>query len=430
MLPAAPLGEVGTNTYQILGVAAAAEGRRKDGTVFPVAVSISKVRVKGQKLYLAIIHDLTELAEARRRSEEASRGKSAFLRHMSHELRTPLNGILGMASALSDSGLDPVQARLLGHLAESGESLLATLEQVLDFSRLEAGDERLESRPFSLRKLLAEAVAPLAPLAAAKGLRLGWHADDAVPDTLAGDPRRLQAILVCLLGNAVKFTAQGEVALRVRDASVYSLKDAGASACDLRFSVKDTGTGIPPDEQQRVFQPFNQGAGQPGGVGLGLSIASRLAVLLGGELSVESEPGQGTTFHARLPFAPVKQASRPVLVALRDAAERRAVENVLRGLGLLPTGVSSGRAALAELVRGMVEGAPFGLIVLEHDLPDAPSDDWLGQLSGRSGWDGPVLLLHDDCPPEFQPACVAAALHRREAGSRLGDLVGRHLAPA
>ncbi|MBY0229538.1 MAG: PAS domain S-box protein, partial [Gemmataceae bacterium] len=403
LLPAAPLGDVGTNTYQILGAAAASEGRRKDGSAFPVAVSISKVRVEGQKAYLAIIHDLTELAEARGRAEEASRAKSAFLRHMSHELRTPLNGILGMASALADSALDAAQRTLLDRLAHSGEALLALMEQVLDFSRLETGDARLESRPFSLRRLLASSVDALRPVAAGKGLGLCWSADDSLHDARSGDPQRLRAVLACLLGNAVKGAQEGEVVLSVGEAA-YALAGEKRPA-GLRFTVR--------------------GAGRAEADGLGLGIAARLVALMGGELAAE-----GGAFHVRLPLEASRSAGRPVLVALGDAAERRAVENVLRGLGLLPTGVSTGRAALAELARGVVEGVPFGLAVVEWRLPDAPSDDWLGQLLGRSGWDGPVLLLHDGDEPAYQPACVREALHRRDAGERLGELAARHLARA
>jgi signal transduction histidine kinase len=423
LLPTA--GDVDTDQHKLLGLAAAAEGRKADGSQFPVAVSISKVRIEGEPLYLAIVHDLTPLADARRQAEESSRAKTAFLRHMSHELRTPLNGIIGMAALLRQTRLDADQQKLLASLAQSGEALLAVVDHLLDFSRLEAGEVRLERRPFTVRETVAEAAAPMAALARAKGIRLTCNVADDVPGQLVGDPGRLRTVLGCLVANAVKFTPSGEVSLRV----VLEL-DEDDGLYHLGFSVRDTGDGIGLAERDRIFLPFEQGPGQVGGVGLGLAIATRLAALMNGKITVDSTPGQGSTFLLRLPFETAQggKGPLPVLVVMADAAERAALQEVLHGLGLKPAGVPTGKAALAELMRAQVQGEPYGMVVVEETLADADAGEWVRQLQTRAGWAGTVVMLKEGEGPS--PEGVTAVLDRRAPSSRLGGMVARHAAAA
>jgi PAS domain S-box-containing protein len=428
LLPEAPLKSVGTDRHKILVTAASAAGRRADGGSFPVSVSISKVRLEGQPLFLIIIHDLSALAEARRQAEESGRAKSAFMLLMSHELRTPLSEVLGMASLLADTELAPEQRRLLATLSQSGEAMLSTVEQLLDFSRLLSGKVSLERRPMSVRQVLFDAAGPQSALARSKGLRFTCVADDDVPPQVLGDPQRLRAVLACLAANAVKFTTSGEVELRVERLP------AAEGPCSLAFTVRDTGAGIDAGEQGRVFLPFEQ-HGRPGGVGLGLSIASRLVSLMGGSITLDSALGRGSTFRLVLPFGLPAEGGGPppVLVVLADAAERAALEGTLAGLGLPTVGASTGKAALAELLRAVVSGRPFGLVVLEEELAgwDGPAEDWLRQAQGCSDWRGGVVLLRDEASlPEDAglgrcPAGVTAVMARHEACGRLGDLLGR-----
>lgn len=415
LLPEAPLSAVHTNTAKVLDAAAAAEGRRADGGRFPISVSLSKVRLEGKPLFLVIIHDLTALVEARRQAEEAGRARSAFLLNVSHELRTPLSEVLGLVGLLAQTGLTPQQQGLVATLSQSGESLLSTVEQLLDFSRLGLGESPPERRAMAVRQVLCEATGPLATLARARGLRFNCVADDEVPLQVQGDPHRLRAVLACLALNAVRSAASGEVTVRVAR-NAPGPNEGGQ--CLLSFTVSDTGPG--PTAQD----------GRPGG-GLGLSIATRLVSTMGGSLSLDASPRQGSMFRVVLPFGSATEAPGPlpVLVVLADAAERAALESALAGLGLSAVGASTGKAALAELLRAVVSGRPFGLVVLEEQLAgwEGSAEDWLHQARGRSDWRGGVLLLRDGEPPGGnRPAGVTAVMPRHEAPARLGELFGRN----
>jgi signal transduction histidine kinase len=244
-----------------------------------------------------------EIAD-RMQAEEASRAKSQFLANMSHEIRTPMNGILGMSDLLSGTALTPVQRRYNDIVRRSGESLLCIINDILDFSRIEAGKLALDAIPFDPRQAVEDLCELLAERARAKGLELIRHVAPEVPPRVVGDPNRLRQILLNLLGNAVKFTERGEVVLRV------DLARREEGAVWLRFSVRDTGIGISPEAQGRIFQSFSQADGSTtrkyGGTGLGLAISRQLAVLMGGEIELDSEPGKGSEFrfHARFLTAP------------------------------------------------------------------------------------------------------------------------------
>jgi signal transduction histidine kinase/CheY-like chemotaxis protein len=359
--------------------------------------------------------------EARRLAEAAASSRSMFLAAMSHEIRTPLTGVLGMIDLLADEALTDRQAHYLRSIRTSGRHLLSVVNEILDYSRIEADGLVLEDIDFTLEELVEQLRSILGPQAADRGLRLDFDLPDGPLPVLRGDPTRLRQVLVNLIGNGLKFTSKGGVRLEVR------LGQAGEAGWRVTFMVADTGIGIPEERQAKLFKPFSQAeistSRHYGGTGLGLAICGRLIAAMGGQITLDSIPGKGSNFHVEVPLgagaaraaasaapeAAPGAAPLDVLVAEDVAVNRDLLQTVLARHGHRVEFAENGAQALAKL-----EERAFDVVLMDVQMPVMDGIEATRRIRAGAGaaCQVPILGLTANVMAEERQRCLAAGMNQ------------------